>query len=498
MAQLRTRRAHPASTSSASPTSAPASPVAGGTDVPSGGLDPSALQPFAVLAIAVAAISPTTSVFLIYGGDLATAGTGIVWAFLIGGVIALSMAFCYAEVGSVFPSAGGTYTVVRRALGPTWGGVVNILFLVLGLTATSSILLASATYLSSLVPGGLPANWVAFAMMVVVTALSVGRISPTGWVTTFMLALELSVILVFIGFCFAAPALHTNPFTHPVLATGGHGGPLPAVGAGAMLAAVVPALFAFNGYDWPLYFAEETRSARRALPRAVLVAAAVSVVIEVLAVVAATLAIHHLPATAASSAPLTMIATRTMGATGAKALIAGVVVAMFDTGLAGNLGYARIFYAAGKDRMWPGPLNGFFSTVGRSKVPVAGFGVLFIGNSLLCIFSSLDNLITFTGVVIVIIYLLVAVSALLSRVRDRGLRRALRMPAWPAFPLIALAGVVAALTQQTAQDLAIAFGLAAAALIVYGALRSRLPGRLERSSSDTGPGWQPVTAEAQR
>ncbi|MHB1536871.1 MAG: APC family permease [Acidimicrobiales bacterium] len=453
-------------------------------------LKDSALRPFAVLAIAVAAISPTTSVFLVYGGDLAIAGTGIVWAFLIGAVIAVSMAFCYAEVGSVFPSAGGTYTVVRRALGPAWGGVVNILFLVLGLTATSAILLAAATYLSSLVHGGLPANWVAFAMMVVVTALSLGRIAPTGWVTTFILVLELSVILVFIGFSFANPSLGSNPFTHPVLATPSHG-LFPAVGAAAMLAAVVPALFAFNGYDWPLYFAEETRSARRTLPRAVLVAAAVSVIVEVLAVIAATLAIHNLAGTAASSAPLTTIALRTMGATGSKVLIAGVVVAMFDTGLAGNLGYARIFYAAGRDGMWPGPLNRFFSHLGqRSRVPVYGFAVLFVGNSLLCIFSSLNNLITFTGVVIVIVYLLVAVSALVSRVRDRDLRRTLRMPMWPAFPVIALAGAVAALTQQTAQDLAIAFGLAVAAFVVYWALRSRLPGRLERSASDTEPAWE--------
>ena len=456
------------------------------------GLDQTALRPFAVLAIAIAAISPTTSVFLVYGADLATAGTGIVWAFLIGALIAGSMAFCYAEVGSVFPSAGGTYTVVRRALGPMWGGVVNILFLVLGLTASSSILLAAATYLSSLVPGGLPANWVAFAMMVAVTALSIGRISPAGWVATAMLALELAVILAFIGFCFASPSLATNPFTHPVLAANAHGNALQSVGAGAMLAAVVPALFAFNGYDWPLYFAEETPAARRALPRAVLVAAGVSIAVEVLAVIAATFAIHNLSVTASSSAPLTAIATQTMGSTGAKILIAGVVVAMFDTGLAGNLGYARIFYAAGKDRMWPGPLNGFFARVGRSKVPVGGFAVLFVGNSLLCIFSTLQNLITFTGVVIVIVYLLVAASALTSRVRDRGLRRTLRMPAWPLFPVIALAGGVAALTQQTAKDIAIAVGLSLAAAIVYLVVRSRLPGRLERSPSDTGPSWESI------
>src|SRR5579875_3895015 len=56
-----------------------------------------------VLAIAIAAISPTTSVFLVYGAGLSSAGTGVFWAFVIGACIAISMAFCYAELGSVVP-----------------------------------------------------------------------------------------------------------------------------------------------------------------------------------------------------------------------------------------------------------------------------------------------------------------------------------------------------------------------------------------------------------
>ena len=54
--------------------------------------------------------------------------------------------------------------------------------------------------------------------------------------------------------------------------------------------------------------------------------------------------------------------------------------------------------------------------------------------------TSLNNLITFTGVVIVTIYLLVAVSALVCRVRERGARHAFRMPWWPLPPLVAIAG----------------------------------------------------------
>jgi amino acid transporter len=434
-----------------------------------------ALRPVNVLAIAIAAISPTTSVFLVYGSGLASAGTGVIWAFLIGAVIALAMAFCYAEVGGMFPSAGGAYTIVRRALGPVFGGVTTILFLVLGVVITASILVAAATYLDQVTGTNMSVGWLAFGMMVLVTILSLEKISPTSWVTGLMLVLELTVIAVFTVLCFAHVSLGSDPFTHPSLPAS-HGAGLVAVGASGMIAAIVPALFAFNGYDSPLYFAEESRGSRRAIPRAVMLGASISVVFEVLAVIAATYAIKDFSATSASAAPLSYIASRVMGSTGTKVLLIGVVIAMFDTGLAGNLSYARIYYAAARDNMWPKPLNPFFGHLSkRTQVPVWGFAVLFVGNAILCVFTSLNNLITFTGVVIVIIYLLVAVSALVCRVRDKGLPRAFRMPLWPVPPLIAIAGVIVALTQQSAQDLWIAFGIAIVSFIGYFAARRWLP-----------------------
>lgn len=332
--------------------------------------------------------------------------------------------------------------------------MVNVLFLVLGVVVTASILVAAATYLQSLAPA-LPVNWTAFAMMAIITLLSLDRISPTSWMTAAMLVLELAVITVFAIAAFAHPALPGRLLVHPVVPIGSKG-VLGTVGLSAVLIAVVPALFAYNGYDWPLYFAEETTD-RRALPRAVLLAVGISVLFELAAVVAATLAIHGLAHTAQSASPLSLIADRVMGPTGAKILLVGVIIAMFDTGLAGNLAYARIYYASGRDEMWPlAALNRFFAHVSpRTKVPTWGFLVLFVGNGILAIFTSLNNLITFTGVIIVTIYLLVAVSALVARVRERRSSGVFRMPLWPVPAVVAIGGVVLALSQQSKGDLII-------------------------------------------
>src|SRR5438270_9590309 len=42
-------------------------------------------------------------------------------AWIIGGLIVLCGAFCYAELGAAFPGAGGPYVYLTRGLGPLWG-----------------------------------------------------------------------------------------------------------------------------------------------------------------------------------------------------------------------------------------------------------------------------------------------------------------------------------------------------------------------------------------
>jgi amino acid transporter len=85
--------------------------------------------------------------------------------------------------------------------------------------------------------------------------------------------------------------------------------------------------------------------------------------------------------------------------------------------------------------------------------------------------------VTFTAVLIVVLYGLIAVSALVSRVRQRHLERPSRMPLWPLPPVIALAGVVVVLAKQKGSDLWLCAGIFAAALLYYFLFVRPRPGR---------------------
>src|SRR6516164_8467750 len=64
-----------------------------------------------------------TGVFLVASDMARAVGSAslVLAAWVLGGLVVLFGAFCYAELGSTFPRAGGPYVYLSRGLGPLWG-----------------------------------------------------------------------------------------------------------------------------------------------------------------------------------------------------------------------------------------------------------------------------------------------------------------------------------------------------------------------------------------
>src|SRR5215813_1552282 len=64
-----------------------------------------------------------TGIFLVASDMARTLGSAtlVLVAWIIGGLLMLLGAFCYAELGAAFPKAGGPYVYLGRGLGPLWG-----------------------------------------------------------------------------------------------------------------------------------------------------------------------------------------------------------------------------------------------------------------------------------------------------------------------------------------------------------------------------------------
>ena len=94
---------------------------------------------------------------------------------------------------------------------------------------------------------------------------------------------------------------------------------------------------------------------------------------------------------------------------------------------------------------------------------------LFVGvtATILCIQSTLIAVVTFTAVLLIVLYALIALSALVSRMRQANLPARIACRSGRVPPLIALIGTVVAITQQKVVDLVIVGVIIVAGLLYY-------------------------------
>ena len=417
------------------------------------------------LALVLSDITPTASLLVVGTAVIAVAGTGSLWAYLIGCFIAVNVALCMGELGSMFPVAGGLFSIVTRVLGKATGFVAMVDYIGQAIFLPASVAIGIGTYVHALDPS-ISTNLISGFGMIVVTGVALLQIRFNAWLTGVFLAIELIVVgaLGLAGFTHWHQPL--SILSHPVVSNGS-GGVSP-VAVGAVIAALATALFSVNGYDSGINFAEEVLGSAKLVGRAVVTAALIGILFELVPFIGIVFGAHNLGAFLGSATPVTTVAGQAFGHTFVTIVTYGALIAIFNASVAITLQFARIVWASGRDFAWPEPVSSWIAKVEhRRGAPWVATLIVGVLATILCFQASLITVVTFTAVLIVILYGLIAVSALVSRIRQRHLDRPSRMPLWPVPPLLALAGVVLALTKQKTSDLVITACVFAAALIYY-------------------------------
>jgi amino acid transporter len=415
------------------------------------------------VALAVSDITPVTALLVIAPVVLATAGTGAFWAYLIAGVLAINVALCMAELGSIYPVAGGLYSIVTRVLGRRVGFLALLDYIGQAIFLPASVALGFGTYFSSLFPAVSP-NLASFVMMIIIIGLAMLSISSNALITAVFLTLELLLLAALTIVGLANIEQPIGALFDPIKVS--PGGETIAVGIGLIFAAVATGLFSYNGYDSAINFSEETQGEARNVGESVLIAALTGILFQVVTLAAVILAAPSLAKLLGSDSPISYAFESVVGSVGSTIVIIGVLIAIFAANMAITLQFARIVYSTGRDRAWPGGINSALTKI-NDRFNSPWVAVLIVGglSAVLCLFSGLAAAVTFTAVLIIVLYALIAISALVSRIRQPDLPRPFRMPLWPVPPIIALIGVGVALSQQKMIDL-----LIVAAIFVVGAI----------------------------
>ena len=417
--------------------------------------------------ITISGVAPTASVFILAPIALWIAGTGAFLAFVIAGVIGIGMAFSYAEAGTAFPVTGGEWAVVARILGRPIGFVSLALMLVSVILIPSSIALGAGQYLAVIWPSQNP-QLVGAVIMLVVGGLAVLQIKTNAIMQGVLLAMELIAVgtITVLGFT------HVNQSASVLFSpTTFDGDTSVAVAFGVVLTAVPIAMFALNGYGAAIVFSEETKRARQSVARAILWTLAITLAVELIPVTAAILGAPSLSGLIGAETPMSYILTELGGDTVNTIVSLLVFIAIFNGCLAIVVLMSRILYGSGRDKIWPEPISRWLAMVHpRFKTPWVAALVMAVIGAVLTASSDIAVVVTFTGVVLIFTYAFIALSAIFVRVRHKDLPPHYQMPLWPIWPVIALAGVVYVLTQQSAKDVLIVLGFCAVALVYYYAI----------------------------
>lgn len=418
------------------------------------------------MSLTLSDITPMGSLLSVGLAVVALAGTGSIIAYLVGAFIAVTVAYCMAELGAAFPVSGGIYSIVGRVLGRDVAFLALVSYVVQAIFLPATIALAIGTYLNSLDSSLNVGIWSAVAMAIV-TVLALLRIHANAVMTGIFLTLEVLVIIVIAVAGFSNITQSLSTFTH---AQGVVGGQFTALGAGAVVGAVAVTLQSVNGYDAAIAFAEETKGACRTIGKAVLYTCLVGAVLELAAFIGAALGAPSLKTYLTSTTPLTYVVEAHWGHTVGTIVVVGAIIALFNACLAITLQFARILWASGRDRVWPkvisGPLHQTWERTHAPWVASLFIGILAV---VLCLTLSLVATVTFVAVFTIANYVFVAVAAIVYRIKSPGSVRPFRMPLWPIPPVIAGVGSLIAISQQTLNDI-----LIVAVLFVLGLIYSAL------------------------
>ncbi|OFJ51649.1 APC family permease [Mycolicibacterium grossiae] len=347
----------------------------------------------ASFAIGFATISATTAVFTGFGAGYFTAGAPFVWTLLLAGAVFALWAFIAADLTAKLPLAGYSYQWISRINGPNlawFTGVIALLGWVCGMTGVGFIL---SGYLGGLFGWSMSQTaqiLVAIGVVFVCVLINIYGVRFATMVNNIGVSLELVITVgataLIAIIAFSAPENH-QPFS--VLFTGGESGDKDSYLL-AWLAAALGPFFGLIGVESGADVAEETKDARRVVPRTMFYALVTSIVVEFLMYLVYVLAIKDADAVAANSAaPIEEIITQQAGPVVTKIVVAVALTNILACLLANILVATRLTYSMARDNMLP--LSHVWRRVSpKSKTPT--FAVLGLGClSAILLLSALVN-----------------------------------------------------------------------------------------------------------
>ena len=338
----------------------------------------------------------------------------ILGAWAVGGLIALAGAFIYAELSSQVSESGGQYVYLREAMHPVVGFVYgwSLLFVIQtgGMAAVALIFanhvfelfgMSTSEFSAALLGSG------ALALLTIINCIGVRAGSVTQNVFMILKLIAIAA-LVLSGLIFAPAARETAVVANS-----------PVTSWQAMIAfgaALIPAQFAYGGWQTACFVAGEVREPRKNLPRGLLWGV-LGVIVVYLSVNYVCVHVLGADGLAQTKTPASAVMRLALGSRGGRFIAAGIAISTIGFLSQSMLTAPRVYFAMADDGLFFTQL----AWLNRARVPafaIALQGALAIVIALVA--SRFEQILNYVVSVDVVFFGLTAVCVFMFRRQGRN------------------------------------------------------------------------------
>jgi APA family basic amino acid/polyamine antiporter len=365
-----------------------------------------------------------------------------VWVF--GGMLTLAGALTYAELAAMMPEAGGEYVYLKEAYGPFFGFVYGWTQMWVAKSASVATLATGFFYyLANFAPSlenvvarvplpigenGGPLEIRAGQLLAMGVILGLGCVNWLGvrqgaGLQVTVTVLKVSLFAGVVGCGLFLGHAHTANFSTSIAARGG---------AAGFFAALVAALWAYDGWNNVGMVSGEIRDPQRNLPLS-LILGTLLVILIYLAANIAYFAVLPASAVASSNRVAAEMMRRVFGNWGAGAVSFAAMISIFAALNGSLLTGSRVPYALARDGYFFHP----FARVHPQR-HVPGFSILALSawSAVLVLSGRFDQLFTLVIFPSWILYGMAALAVLVLRYKRPDLARPYRTLGYPVVPIV--------------------------------------------------------------
>jgi len=399
----------------------------------------------------------------------------VIFVFIFGGLLSLAGALTYAELSAAMPEAGGEYVYLREAYGPFFAflyGWTQMWVAKSGSIATLAT--AFFTYMANFVPAleGVIAEF-HLPLLGLITIKS-GQIFAMivigllGWLNYFgvkvggnvqvgvtIVKVGLIVLLIVVGLTFSGGSV--SNFSTSVPAAGGVAG---------FFAALVAALWAYDGWNNVSMVSSEIKNPQKNLPIALVFGTLAVMAIYILANLAY---FYVLPASgvAGSDRVAAEMMRKVWGSGGANAVSIAAMISIFAALNGSILTGSRVPFAMARDGLFfksIGEVHPTYFTPANSIIALSGWSMILI------LSGGYDQLFTYVIFASWILYGMATASVLVLRRKRPDMERPYRAVGYPVIPIVFVlvaAALIVSTLQKSPRESLLGLGIMATGIPFY-------------------------------